>query len=126
IVALATATSSALAADVTMNNTTLFFDGPSVAQGTAGTWFVTGSVTYTDATAAQIYFKLWDGSTVIASADNTIIAGFIGATSLSGYITAPVGNLRISCRDVTNTGGKILFNQTGLSKDASIFAVRIG
>jgi len=126
IVALATATSTSMGADVTLNNTATFFDGPSVAQGTAGTWFVTGTVTYTDATAAQVYLKLWDGSTVIASCDNTIIAGFIGMAALSGFITSPTGNLRISCRDISNVGGKILFNQTGLSKDSTLSAIRIG
>jgi hypothetical protein len=45
--------------------------------------------------------------------------------SLSGTIANPAGNIRISCRDITTTGGKILFNQTGNSKDSTISAVRL-
>lgn len=126
IVQLATATSTALGADVNLTNITTYFDGPSVAQGTSGTWFASGSVVVTDPSAAQIYVKLWDGSTVISSIDNTISSGFIVGLTLSGFITNPVGNLRLSCRDISNTTGKILFNTTGNSRDANITAIRIG
>jgi hypothetical protein len=127
IVALATATSTALGADVNLTNLTTYFDGPSIAQGNGtGVWFVTGNVTVTDPTNAQVYVKLWDGATVIASIDNTVSAGFIVGLTLSGFITSPAGNLRLSCRDISNTSGKILFNTTGNSKDSNITAIRIG
>jgi hypothetical protein len=45
--------------------------------------------------------------------------------SLSGYIINPAGNLRISCRDTTSTSGVILFNNSGLSKDSTITAIRV-
>jgi len=45
--------------------------------------------------------------------------------ALSGFIASPAGNIRISCKDVTATTGKILFNASGNSKDATISAMRI-
>lgn len=123
----ATQITNSLGADVNLNNTANYFDGPSVAQGTSGTWFVSGTVTvYDTAGVAQFAAKLWDGTTVIASAyvyqDNT--NGW-RTISLSGYLSAPAGNLRISVKDLSSTSGKILFNQSGNSKDSTISAIRI-
>jgi hypothetical protein len=71
--------------------------------------------------------KLWDGTTVIASASFVSLSTqTIGAISLSGVITSPAGNLRISVRDSTTTNGHIKFNSSGNSKDSTITAVRIG
>ncbi len=118
---------NSLSGDVALNNTANFFDGPSVAQGTAGTWFVSGTVTVLDTSPAAIYAKLWDGTTVIASARTYIsTAGQDISITLSGFLATPAGNLRISVRDVTNTSGNIKFNDTGLSKDSTISAYRIG
>lgn len=118
---------ASLGADVALNNTANYFDGPSVAQGSTGTWLATGTVTLEDTGGASVFFaKLWDGTTVIASA--SIQSGAAGANtqiSLSGYLATPAGNLRISVRDTTNTTGKILFNETGNSKDSTITAIRI-
>lgn len=121
---------ASLGADVALNNTANFFDGPSIAQGTVGTWFVSGTVTVIDTTTANalVTAKLWDGTTVIASCTQRIgPAGASGTSSisLSGYITAPAGNLRISCKDGNATSGAILFNNSGLSKDSTITAIRI-
>lgn len=118
---------NSLAADIALNNTADYFDGPIVAQGTAGTWFVSGTVTITDtAGAANIHAKLWDGTTVIASTSERIeVFGGINTVSLSGFISSPGGDLRISCNDITSTSGKILFNASGSSKDSTITAFRI-
>ena len=124
---VAGALTNSLGADVLLNNQGLYFDGPSVAQGTVGTWFVSGTITATDTGgAADIYAKLWDGTTVIdsgrgfsATATNTT------TITLSGFLAAPAGNLRISVRDPTAVTGKILFNSTGNSKDSTITAYRI-
>lgn len=122
-----TSISAALGSNVLLNNIANYFDGPSIAQGSTGTWFVTGTVTVIDTGAtAAIYAKLWDGTTVIASGagySNNLARGV--AVTLSGIITAPAGNLRISCRDPDAATGAILFNQTGNSKDSHITAVRI-
>lgn len=119
--------SNTLGADVLLNNTATFFDGPSMAQGTSGTWFVSGGVTVLDtAGAAGIFAKLWDGTTVIASGVvSTAANGSAAVLTLSGFITSPAGNIRISCKDVTSTNGQILFNASGASKDAHIFGIRI-
>ncbi len=119
---------NSLSGDVALNNTALYFDGPSVAQGTVGTWFVSGNVSVQDnAGAANINVKLWDGTTIIDSgkARVTTINGQI-FISLSGFITSPAGNLRISCRDGSSTSGLIEYNASGLGKDSTITAIRIG
>jgi hypothetical protein len=116
---------SALGADVALNVTANYFLGPSIAQGATGTWLVTGTVTVTDTASAHIYAKLWDGTTVIASGVMTVLNNDFVAIALSGVITNPAGNLRISVRDFTTVNGKILFNASGNSKDSTITAIRI-
>lgn len=125
-VSLSTAT-NVLGADVLLNNTANYFDGPSMAQGTSGTWFASGTVTITDTgSVAAIYCKLWDGTTVISSASATVVNATNNiAIALSGNIASPAANIRISCRDATAITGKMLFNFTGNSKDSSIFGFRI-
>lgn len=122
-----TSISAALGADVLLNNTANYFDGPSVAQGATGTWFVSGTVTVTDTTAATntIDAKLWDGTTVISSSRVTLFGNGTVTIALSGVIASPAGNLRISARDTGTTAGRIVFNATGNSKDSAIAAVRI-
>lgn len=117
---------NSLSSDVTLNNTANYFDGPSIAQGTVGTWFVSGAVTvYDSAASATFKAKLWDGTTVIASADQTSGGATVMSISLSGYLATPAGNLRISVKDASSTNGKILFNDSGTSKDSTISAFRI-
>jgi hypothetical protein len=118
---------ASLGADVALNNTANYFDGPSVAQGSAGTWFVSGTVTLNDtAGSADFDVKLWDGTTVISSAETqTGGASQKTAVSLSGFIASPAGNLRISVKDATSTSGNIKFNLSGNSKDSTITAIRI-
>lgn len=121
------AITNSLGVDVALNNTGTYFDGPSIAQGTAGTWFVSGTVTLKDtAGSSGCNVKLWDGTTVIASCFLQTSAALTGLpASLSGFISAPAGNLRISVKDSTTTTGVIQFNSTGNSKDSTITAIRI-
>jgi len=118
---------ASLGSNVSTNNASNYFDGPSVAQGSTGTWFASGTVTLID-TSVQATFncKLWDGTTIIASA-SVLTSGNSGSTplSLSGYLAAPAGNLRISCREPSATTGTIVFNQSGNSKDSTISAFRV-
>ena len=118
---------NSLGADVNLNNTGNYFDGPSVAQGVTGTWFASGSVSLLDtAGGAQYAVKLWDGTTVISSAFvQHAGAGQYTFCALSGFIAAPVGNLRISAKDISSVSGAIKFNASGNSKDATITAYRI-
>jgi hypothetical protein len=122
----ATLLTASLPADVPLNSIGSYFIGPQIAQGTVGTWWVSGTVTLIDTgTAAQLKCKLWDGTTVIASANHINVANSYVTVSLSGFIISPVGNLRISCNDASATTGKILFNASGNSKDSTISAFRI-
>lgn len=120
--------STALGADVALSTTAQFFTGPSIAQGTVGQWDVKGSVILNDTSAAATFIvKLWDGTTVLASANvNTNGANFRVSASLAGIISNPAGNLRISVKDATTTNGAINFNIGGDSRDSVIYATRIG
>ena len=122
---LSTVTNS-LGADVALNNTANYFDGPSVAQGTSGTWFCSGTITLIDSSAAFFNAKLWDGTTVMLSAQSwTASANGVTTLALSGVLANPVANIRISGRDITNTTGSIKFNLSGNSKDSTLTCVRI-
>lgn len=118
---------NSLGSDVNLNNTASYFDGPSIAQGSTGTWYATGTVTLTDtAGAADMLCKLWDGTTVIASGNTTVSATNQKMTmSLSGYLATPAGNIRVSCKDATSTSGVIKFNASGNSKDGTVSAFRV-
>ncbi|HEX8106706.1 MAG TPA: hypothetical protein VF516_03210 [Kofleriaceae bacterium] len=126
-IALFAPITNSLSGDVSLNNTGTYFDGPSVAQGTTGTWYATGTVTLIDtAGAAAMNVKLWDGTTVIASARTTCgAASNAMSLSLSGFIASPAANIRISVNDATSTSGAIKFNASGNSKDSTITAIRI-
>lgn len=118
---------NSLGADVLMNNTPTYFDGPSVAQGTVGTWLATGKVTMLDTTAtASFICKLWDGTTVIDSGQTNSVAANAPVTmSLSGSLATPAANIKISCRDISSTNGKLIFNSSGNSKDSTLSVHRI-
>jgi hypothetical protein len=126
-VSLTTLTNS-LSSDVTLNNTSSYFTGPTVSQGTSGKWLAIGQVTVRDnAGIATIVAKLWDGTTVIDSAAVSIPAtGEVMVMPLSGVITSPASNISISVRDQTSVSGLILASQSGNAKDSTITVVRIG
>jgi hypothetical protein len=123
-VSLTTSTNS-LGADVNLSSTSTYFDGPSMAQGTSGTWFVSGTVTLTDTVLSNHSCKLWDGTTIISSATGSAVAAGTVAITLSGFLTTPAANIRISCKDITSVNGKILFNSSGNSKDSTVTGIRI-
>ncbi len=117
---------SSISNNVSLNNTSNFFDGPSVAQGTSGTWYASGTVTLKSSSSDDFQAKLWDGTTVIASAQQSLFANSRYVTiALSGQIASPVGNLRISVRDSSSTAGTIITNDSGSGKDSTITAFRI-
>lgn len=117
---------ASLGADVNIGSAATYVDGPSIAQGTSGTWFVSGNVTVLDTNAASYKFKLYDGTTVISSGRVIGVAANATITvSLSGYIASPAGNLRIAVSNDGNTTSKIVFNNSGNSKDSTISAIRI-
>ena len=110
-----------------LENLRLYFDGPSVAQGAAGKWFVSGGITLSDGVNSnQFYVELWDGTTVIDSSRvDTSTAAPVIKVSLSGVITSPAGNLNISEKPNAATTSFIRANISGLAKDSTITAVRI-
>lgn len=117
---------NSLGADVALNNTGTYFPGPTVAQGTTGTWFASGSLVLSSAGADSINIKLWDGTTVIASGRTTLnAAGNSQSISISGVIANPAGNIRIDVNDASTTSGLIRFNNSGNSKDSTLTAFRL-
>ena len=121
--------SNTLGGDVAMNNTAAYFTGPTIAQGSAGTWLASGVVTINAAQGgAVVNVKLWDGTTVIASTTSTWPSSQTPAVmsfALSGYITSPAGNIRISANNATSTAGGFVYNQSGGNKDCTVSAIRI-
>lgn len=119
--------SNVLAADVLLNNTTLFFDGPSVSQGNVGTWLALGHVTLQDTGGISAFnVRLHDGVTIKASTLQSISTSFTAIVSLAAIFTNPSGNIRISVKDQSFASGKILSNVSGDSSDSSLTAIRIG
>ena len=122
-----TTLANSLSSDVALTNTSSYFDGPSVAQGSSGVWFASGTVTFTDTATARIRAKLWDGTTIADSAESRVdTAAGNFCMSLSGILTNPSSNIKISVQDNSNTTGKILANATGSAKDSTITVMRIG
>lgn len=117
---------SSLGADVTLNNSAAFFEGPSVAQGSVGSWFAVGSVTLQDSVGQTGYdVKLWDGTTVIASTSTrSVAAGVPVGVTLGGLIATPAGNIRMSVRPSRPTS-TMFCNASGQGKDSMISALRI-
>jgi hypothetical protein len=123
----ATQITNSLSSNVNLTSTSQYFDGPSVAQGSTGTWFASGTVTLNCGASADAYkVKLWDGTTVIASSFATGVAGgaFV-SVSLSGYLSTPAGNIRMSVEPNQRVDGGISFNATGNSKDSTITVFRV-
>lgn len=117
---------NSMSGNVTLSSTSAYFDGPSVAQGSVGTWFASGNVTIsTPGGGCNFNVKLWDGTTVIDSSFVTANSGEIKPVHVSGYLATPGGNIRISVEPVGRTDALMVFNASGNSKDGSITAFRI-
>ncbi len=106
----------------------VYADGPSVAQGSSGTWFAAGIVTPKCGAGADNYsIKLWDGTSVAASCfTNGFAATATAPVSLQGVFSSPAGNIRISVAPQGRTDGTLQVNASGNNKDSTIFVVRIG
>lgn len=118
--------SGALTGNVAMSVISTFYDGPTINCGTVGTWRVGGSVSVVSTTADTLIIKLWDGATVIASGAGLVPAGNFVLLSIAGIITNPAGNLRISLSNNNSVNASMRWNDTGMQRDSSISAVRIG
>lgn len=116
-------------ANISLGSTSAQTDGPSVSQGSSGTWFATGQITLANGGNANVayYVRLWDGTTVInQTLYNDQAATAFTSVSLSGVIASPAGNIRLSAQPSLTGNGTIIFNQSGTSKDSTITAIRIG
>lgn len=119
--------SNTLGADVALNNTANYFDGPSLSLGT-GTWVVITNLLVIDTGAtARIDGKLWDGTNVFdsRSAYSSNTARGVPLPLAAIITLAGTTTIKASARDVDATTGKILFNQTGNSKDSRIIAFKV-
>lgn len=118
---------NSLASNPTITNGGGFTDGPSIAQGTSGTWWASGRVTVQDsAGTSTVKCKLWDGTTVIdsgpafmASANNSY------TVSLSGSLASPANNIKISCATTSAATTTFRNNDSGAGKDSTVSAHRI-
>lgn len=120
---------NSLGADVALNNTGTYFDGPIVAQGNgAGKWDVSGAITCQDTAGTANYsVRVSDGTTVFASTvSQGLNANGLVSISISALVLNPVGNIRIQAKDSTSVSGKMLFNVSGNSKDCTIVVKRAG
>jgi hypothetical protein len=117
----------ALASIVSLN-TANYTDVACVVQGTNGTWFAVGTVTFTGGNGlATIAAKLWDGNNTMAAGTFTNSTnGSSGTISLQGFISNPTGNIKISVRDNGSTNSNVQFNQSGTGRDTTVTAIRIG
>jgi len=123
-----TKSTNSLGADVTLTPTNTYVDGPSVAQGSTGTWCAFGTVTLQNASAATNHYdvRLYDGTTVIASTQAIqTITGVQAVVSLSGCLASPAGNIRISARNSDNNTAAFKFNISGNAKDSTLTVFRI-
>jgi len=118
-----------LGSNVAMNATATWFDGPTISVA-AGRWLVEGSVTVQNTVGGDIVdVQLWDGTNVIASTRMHLVsvAGtYYGHAHLSGRITDPAANVRLSVRPSTRTDGAIAYNASGRGRDSVISVLRIG
>lgn len=132
---VSTSTSTSLFATLTKTTTatltnassTTFVDGPSVSQGSSGIWLAVGNVNMTGTQGQVAYAKLWDGTTAIDSGVAAFNSnGFSATVSLSGVLSSPAGNLRISFVSQGGLTATLPVNNTGIGFDNTITVVRIG
>ncbi|MGN8547817.1 hypothetical protein ACQPTN_24840 [Bradyrhizobium sp. 13971] len=119
---------NSLGANVSITNTTSFFDGPTSSQGAAtGTFYVSGYVSLFGSSATNPYtVRLWDGTTVAASTfASSAAANQSVVVHISALVTNPAGAIRISVKNTNNTSSIMQFNATGDSKDCTISVYRI-
>ncbi len=114
-----------------INLTTSPQAGPSVSQGTVGTWYVSGQITYFSTTAGTVCLaQLWDGTNTIATqAAFNFAASVYVPIAISGFITNPAGNLNIAAwSNAAGFGGLVpsASSFTTLGNASTITAVRIG
>lgn len=127
--------SNSIGANIAISNGA-FTTGPTVAQGVVGTFLAMGTVTIKvpqTGLSTFLSIKLWDGVTVMASTGIEYPVTLTGqnaiSVSLSGVITNPAGNIRISAFDNIGGGGSgaaFLNSISSQGKDSTLVVVQIG
>lgn len=106
--------SNALSADVALNNTGTYFNGPAIALPAGGVWFVTSTITVDDYNgAAHIEARIIDGTNVLASSIvTTANTSFKGTITLSAFVNGGL-TATMQAVDITSVFGRILATTQG-------------
>lgn len=124
-----TSSSTALTGAVTLTSANTYYDVLSLSLA-AGTWLI-NTYAATGLAAGEVYYgKLWDGSTVYASAQMFVINGAVGTLTFSALVT--LGSTTTVKLSVASTGTSktieptIYANNTGAtSTSTQLIAVKI-
>jgi hypothetical protein len=126
---LLTTLTNSISGNVALNNTGIYFVGPTINAGSTGTWWASGKVCLQDLAGgvpmATFNVRLWDGTTTIDSATLQIQNNLVGSVSLSGVISNPAGNIRIEVNDSSSIFGGIRNNVSANTKDSTLSALRV-
>lgn len=122
-----------LGADVALNNTANYFDGPNTGSiGANGQmWFLTATGTYTDTSAAAtIVLAIYNGTSYICSSVSSVAAtNFMASHTVSAVVTLSAATtFTLRARDVSTTNGSLLTSGSAsavANKATSITAVRL-
>ncbi len=118
---------NSLTAPVSLSSTALFV-GPTVSQGSSGTWLAMAGVTIGNATGGNMtaFAQLYDTSTTIDSGSLSLSNGFSGVIALSGVIASPAGNIQVRVASNVAPNGTIGSSGSGFTKDSTLTVIRIG
>jgi hypothetical protein len=122
--------SAAISSDVTMTSANTFYDAASVSL-VAGTWLIIGKVVVlTGSTATDYTAKLWDGTTVLDSAELGVTANLVGELTMMAIVSPGSTTTYKVSAAANQTGDTIkatpVNNGTGATNTASsIRALRI-
>lgn len=117
-----------LTGNVSLNNVANYFTGPTVAQGSTGTWLALAVVTCVDTGGAATFnARLSDGTNLKGSTQITSAGANSYVTiPLIGQFSAPPGNIRVEVKDATAVTGAISAND-GVSGNvnSTLIVIRI-
>jgi hypothetical protein len=118
---------ASLGSDQAMDNNITYKDGPSAAQGSVGLWEASGQVTLLSTSSDNFAVKLWDGTgAAVDAAFINCAANQSVVCALSGIVSAPAGNIRLSAKNTSSSNGSLKFNQSGNgNKDCTLTVKRI-
>ena len=122
---------SYLTTPVNFTSGTTWFDGPSVAQGTVGTFLVIARASCTDSAAASPFAaRITDGTNVYDTSSYfySLVAGSFIDKIMVAIVASPAGNLKLQAQIARSaTTGQLTANVQGVTapRDTFIMAIRI-